>query len=252
MRMKTRGLLILAVILGSLVMMVWLARSVPTDAELEVMAHASQNGLSYSDYPASLVELMERNPETRGFVLNYPFREEREADLSGYDPAQGVPLFLQWDEQWGYQPYGGDFVAVSGSGVMCLAMTGWHLSGGEERFSPQQVAEFAWKNGYGSGRRVMRECGSALGLEVTELGRDERKLSVYLKNGSPVIALMGEGDFTDSEQYVVLTGYSGGMVTLRDPGSRVNSEKIWSYSAIAGQVKGLWVVQLADEVEFNG
>ena len=247
MRMKTRSLLILAVILGGLVMMVWLAASVPTDTELEIMGHADKHGLSYSDYPASLVELMERNPETRSFVMNYPFREEREADLSGYDPAQGIPLFLQWDEQWGYEPCGNDFVAVSGSGLMCIAMTGWHLSGGDGKFSPQKVAGFAREHGCDSGRRVIRDCGTALGLEITELGRDERKLSVYLQNGNPVIALMGEGIFGETEQYVVLAGYSGGTILVRDPGSRANSEKTWTYGQIAHGVKGLWLVKLAPE-----
>lgn len=244
MKMKARSMLILAVLLGSLVMMLWLAGSVPSASAMAVMEHARKNGISYSRYPAVLVELLERNPEAKAFVLNYPFREDREEDLSSYDPAQGVPLFLQWDEQWGYQPYGKDFVAVSGSGVMCLAMTGWYLSGGEDAYSPRKVATLAWEMDCGSGKRLMREFGQVLGLEITEIARDERKLAVYLKNGDPVIALMGEGDFTDAEQFIVLTGYSGGLVTVRDPGSRVNSEKPWGYVNIADQVKSLWVVRL--------
>ena len=244
MRMKTRSILILAVILFGLGMMIWLAGSVPSAAALEVMDHAKKNGIPYSKYPASLIELMERNPQTKSFVLNYPFREDKEADLSAYDPAQGMPLFIQWDEQWGYQPYADDFVAISGSGVMCLAMTGWYLSGGSEVYSPQRVAEFAWEKGYGTGRRLIRDCGSALGMEVTELAREERKVALYLKNGDPVIALMGSGDFTDSNHYIVLTSYSNGLVTVRDPNSRENSEKLWSYVELEAQTKSMWVIRL--------
>lgn len=244
MKMKTRGLLILGVILGALVMMVWLASTVPTQTELELIAHANRNGVSVTDYPDSLVELMEQNPEAKGFVLNYPFREEKEADLSEFDSVSGVPLFLQWDERWGYQPWGDDFVGVSGSALMCLAMTGWHLSGGDGKFSPQKVAAFARENGYDSGKRVIRDCGSALGLEVTEFGRDERKLSVYLKNGSPVIAQLGGGDGSDGGRCIVITGYALGRVSIRDPGSRINSEKTWDYADFAHQVQRLWVIRL--------
>ena len=246
MGMKARGLVILTALLGSLVMMVWLVSSVPSAAELELIDHAKKNGVSVTDYPDSLVELMEQNPEAKGFVLNYPFREEREADLSEYDPALGVPLFLQWDERWGYQPWGEDFVGVSGSGLMCLAMTGWYLSGGDGKFSPQKVAAFAWESGHAPGKREIRDCGGDLGLKITEVGRDEGKLSVYLNNGSPVIAQMGRGDFSRSCQYIVITGYSAGQVTLRDPDSRVNSEKTWNYADLAHQVERLWVVRLEE------
>ena len=244
MGMKAKGLLSLAVVLGSLVMMVWLASTVPTETELELIAHANRNGVSVADYPDSLVALMERNPEAKGFVLNYPFREEGEADLSEFDPALGVPLFLQWDERWGYQPWGDDFVGVSGSAPMCLAMTGWYLSGGDEKFSPRKVAEFARENGYISGNRGIRDCGRALGLEVMELGREERKLLLYLKNGSLVIAQMGRGDFSDSRQYIVLAGCSADQIIVRDPGSRDNSAKTWSYSDLAHQMERLWLVRL--------
>ena len=38
-------------------------------------------------------------------------------------PEDGsVPLFLQWDERWGYRSYGGDFLAVTGCGPTALSM----------------------------------------------------------------------------------------------------------------------------------
>ena len=75
-----------------------------TRAERTVYSYAAAHGLSYGDYPASLIELLERNPETKTFVLEYPTREDRAYDLSEYADATTVPLFLQWDQRWGMNP----------------------------------------------------------------------------------------------------------------------------------------------------
>ena len=41
-----------------------------TETEWKVKEYADLHGVSYADYPASLVALLERNPETEDFVLN--------------------------------------------------------------------------------------------------------------------------------------------------------------------------------------
>ena len=88
----------------------WKSRS---ETEIRVKNYADENGLHFAQYPKSLIDLLERNPETEEFVLNYPRREERLPDLSGYDRKNGVPLFLQWDPMWGYEKYGSDYLAVT-------------------------------------------------------------------------------------------------------------------------------------------
>ena len=40
-----------------------------TETELKVKAFAEENGIFYSEYPQSLIELLERNPETEAFVV---------------------------------------------------------------------------------------------------------------------------------------------------------------------------------------
>ena len=71
----------------------WEERS---EQEHIVKAHAETMGISYGEYPVSLIELFERNPETEGFVLNYPFHKDKNPDISDVD-RETVPLFLQWD-----------------------------------------------------------------------------------------------------------------------------------------------------------
>ena len=89
-----------------------------TDAQKKVMDYAEANGLSYTDYPESLIALLERNPETEKFVLEYPIagKEAFAIDLSEYENCETVPLFLQWDQRWGYMKYASDVAGLTACG----------------------------------------------------------------------------------------------------------------------------------------
>ena len=102
-----------------------------TETELKVKAYAEEMGIFYAKYPQSLIDLLERNPETEAFVLNYPFREEVVQEAFSYDLSQGVPLMMQWDMRWGYLKYGSDVVGITGCGPVCLAMAGYYVTGDE-------------------------------------------------------------------------------------------------------------------------
>ena len=89
-----------------------------TETELKVKAYAEEMGIFYCEYPESLIELLERNPETEEFVLNYPFRDEIAVETFSYDRTRGVPLMMQWDPRWGYLKYGSDVVGITGCGPL--------------------------------------------------------------------------------------------------------------------------------------
>lgn len=222
----------------------WAARS---EAEHKVKDYADEMGISYSEYPESLIELLERNPETESFVLNYPFREETEIELSQYDLSEGVPLFMQWDTRWGYIKYGSDVAGITGCGPTCLAMAGYYVTG-DEKFSPDRMYEFASRNGYyergyGSSWTLISEGGVKLGLDVTEIPLVKKRITDNLEVGNPIICSMGPGAFTDSGHYIVLVGYEDGMIRVNDPNSYENSEKLWTYEEIEDQIRNLWVIR---------
>ncbi len=114
-----------------------------TCTEKEIKAFAEEHDLSYGEYPQFIIDLYERNPETRDFVMNYPLREKQEPDLSGYDRSQGVPLFLQWDPVWGYEEYGSSCIGITGCGPTCLAMVGYYLTG-DANMTPGQILFLQW------------------------------------------------------------------------------------------------------------
>ena len=221
----------------------WKERS---EAEKAVKAYAEIMGISYGEYPISLIELFERNPETEGFVMNYPFHTDMEVDLRDYDRSEGVPLFLQWDPMWGYEDYGSDCIAITGCGPTCLAMVGYYLTG-DENMSPDKIAKFAQRNGYyeagyGSSWTLISEGGAELGLEVKELPLVEKKINNALEEGKPVILAMGEGDFTTTGHYIVLTGVEEDGYRVNDPNSRVNSRRLWTYEELEGQIRNIWAI----------
>ena len=217
----------------------------PTQAEQTVYAYAQDHGIPYGSYPASLIELLQRNEETEAFVLHYPNRSEAAPDLSGYDRTS-VPLFLQWDPIWGYERYGSDFLAITGCGPTCLAMAGYYLTG-DTNMTPGQLAAFSEKNGYyasgyGSSWTLISQGVQQLGLHAQELPLVKKKMVTALEEGKPIILAMGEGDFTTSGHYIVLTGWSGDAFRVNDPNSLENSQKLWTYEELEHQIRNIWAI----------
>lgn len=204
----------------------------------------AQDGL---EYPESLLELLERNPEAETFVRGYFENGDKhpEIDLSEEVIQGTIPLFLQWDERWGYENYGGDFLAITGCGPTCLSMVWCGLSGGTD-WDPLSVAQFAEQGGYyvkgaGTAWDLMKHGASKLGLTVDEVTLDADHILARLQSGSPIICTVRPGDFTTTGHFIVLTGVDEqGKITVCDPNSRSNSEKTWDVEKLIPQIKKLW------------
>lgn len=210
-------------------------------AEVEIMEDDGK------EYPVSLLELLKKNPETEEFVMHYHEYKDKqeEIDLSGEITRGTIPLFLQWDERWGYEIYGSDFMALTGCGPTCLSMVYCGLTG-DSRWDPLSVASMAQEEGFyvsgaGSSWSLMSKGAEILGLTVKEIIYDEFHILAALEEQIPIICVMGPGDFTTSGHFIVLTGVEDeGQVKLCDPNSRINSEKIWDIKQIIPQIKNLW------------
>ena len=219
-----------------------------TEAERKVKTFADEHDISFGEYPESLIDLLDRNPETEDFVLNYPFRENVEYKLVPPEEGEDVPLLMQWDSRWGYEIYGSDMMALTGCGPTCVAMVGLYLTGDTQTFDPAAVAAFSEKNGYyasgyGSSWTLISEGAVKLGLDVTEIPLVEKRMKDNLEVGNPIICAMGPGDFTTSGHYIVLIGLEDSKFRVNDPNSREKSSQLWSYEQISGQIRNLWVIR---------
>lgn len=243
LRILAAVLLVIGVILA--VLMPAVTDSVETTVPTEPPTEETEPDLT--GIPQSLLELMEKNPETTEFVLNYKNRQPEQIDLSTIDRSAGVPLFLQWDTRWGYEIYGNDVLAITGCAPTCAAMVGYYLTG-DEKFTPDQMAEFAYEDGhYSSGTNwtFVQDGLEKLGLVTTELPLMESSIARNLEAGNPIIINVGPGDFTTTGHYMVMVGYEDGMIRINDPNSRIKSEQLWSYETLEPQIRNLWAVKAA-------
>lgn len=197
-------------------------------------------------YPESLIALVERNPETKDFVLDYPkYKGLEEIDISKEVTKGEIPHFLQWDERWGYETYGSDFLAVTGCGPTSLSMVVCGLTG-DTKWNPYEVAKMAEDNGYyvdgsGSSWELMSSGAEKLGLTVSSVIFDTEHIRATLESGQPIICVMGPGDFTDAGHFLVLTGVDQeGDIILQDPNSVERTKQHWDVQKLMNQMKNLW------------
>lgn len=197
--------------------------------------------------PESLRTQMGKYPETSEFVLWYPVKKNTEysMDLSQEVEEGSIPLFLQWDERWGYKSYGGNFLALNACGPCCLSMVVCGLTGNTE-YNPYEMAKYSEKMGYyvpgvGTSWELMTLGAESFGLhaEAGEVSREYLERS--LQEGKPLICSMLPGDFTYTGHFIVLTGMNAdGSITVNDPNSERNSEKSWSAEVLLPQICALW------------
>ncbi len=198
------------------------------------------------DYTEELEALLERNPETAEFVANYPLKKDShdEYSMSEFENLTGIPHFMQWDTRWGYEEYAGSLMGLSGCGPVCLSMVAVHLLD-DISLDPLYVARFAEENGYaeknnGTKWTLMSEGAEKLGLESRELPLHKQTVLDELKEGNPIICIMGAGDFTSSGHYIVITDYSEEGFTVLDPNSKNRSSQKWTYERIESQIRNIW------------
>ena len=223
--------------------------TVETEAQrLErVKREAKENG-----YPEGVIDLLGKNKETIDFVEDYgEKKDDPSADTIGDDLEAGeIPQLIQWDERWGYAPYGTSIVAVSGCGPTCLSMVAAGLNE-DPSITPAKVAAYGTENSNVDENndtywKFMSEAGANWNLSCYEGLLSEEQVSAELTAGHPIICSVGPGDFTKIGHFIVLTGYESGNVTVNDPFSQKNSDKTWVYAEIADQIKAMWIYSLKE------
>ncbi len=210
------------------------------------------NGLQMSDYPAWLLESYAIATESRDFILHYPLKKDNTytVDISG-TPRDTVPLFLQWDERWGYKPYGVSIGGIGGCGPTCLSMVAYYLTG-DAKYTPVYMMDYATNNAHviptgGTDWSLFGTGAVKLGFEVEQLPNVERNVVRRLEAGKPVVINVGPGTFTTTGHYMVLVGYEDGKFRINDPNSPANSARLWAWDEFQSEVRNFWAISLPAE-----
>ncbi len=198
-------------------------------------------------YPNGVIRLLDKNANTVDFVEQYDEKKDLPpAKTIGDDLVKGqIPHLLQWDQRWGYAPYGTSNVAVSGCGPTCLSMVAAGLTG-DASLTPARLAAYGTKKGYVDKEnntywKFMSEGLAKWKIDCYESDMEKKRIITELKAGNPIILSVGPGDFTKMGHFIVLTGCVDGKIKLNDPFSQENTEKLWKFERIAKQTKAAWV-----------
>ena len=104
--------------------------------------------LHTENYPDILLEDLKRNPEMLEFVEGYNDVHKKSSEgLTFEERKKKVPLFIQWDKRWGYEPYGTSDIGISGCGPTCMAMVIYSLTRNTEA-TPPVLAQKSMNEGY--------------------------------------------------------------------------------------------------------
>lgn len=216
----------------------------PTNAP-EAVASLTPTPVSV-EIPQELQDFANNYPETAGFVKEFPEKSQLqpEIDLSEDAESKDVPLFIQWDERWGYQSFGSSFIGCSGCGPTSFSMAAVYLTHNPE-YSPLYMANYIDEHGYhvegvGTSWNFFTQGCEAFGIHCTTLSVNETKIKEYLDKGFPIICSVGPGDFTVKGHLIVIKGYDENGLKINDPNSKKNSAKSWDFSSIRSQIRSVW------------
>lgn len=207
-------------------------------------------------YPDPIIEYLMSHEEALDWVINYPrFIQKdkgeideialRAVDITKYEVQNGIPLYYQWEETWGYASYGTEVMAIAGCGPTALSMVATGLVG-DHSMTPKMVANFSEEKGYyagdlGTDWLLMTEGAAQLGIQSRIVNNNKDIILDELTSGHPIICSMGPGDFTNQGHFIVLSGVTEeGKIMVNDPNSRINSIKRWELDILLEQMNASW------------
>ncbi|MBQ7774397.1 MAG: C39 family peptidase [Lachnospiraceae bacterium] len=247
----TVSILLLAYV--SLVGLILYRQNHPEKVDFDKLKAGHSNSIQSSISRANSLEkemeaLLERNEETKDFVENYTNREDyigKEIDLSKDVEEGQVPLLMQWDKRWGYESFGDSNIGLAGCGPTCLSMAYLYFTNDLEG-NPREIARYCEENGFytsaGTSWELWTLGAEAFGLEGAVLPLDENRMKSALDAGQLIVCSMRPGDFTTTGHYILIVGYGDGGFRVNDPNRRSNSEKVWEYDVLDGQIRNLWSI----------
>ena len=190
----------------------------------------------------SYLALLYRNPSAKLFIKDK--LENRTVDNfigESVDFKRDIPYYLQWDRRWGQKKYTDENIAINGCGPTSMAMV---ISGllKDDSITPVEMAKYEeYAEGSGTGWQYFMEVPQKYGIKVKELSTNEKIYKDELKNGRPIIANVGPGDFSSIGHYIVLVGVDeDGMFIINDSSSPTNTNEKWSFERLKPQIKNSW------------
>lgn len=153
--------------------------------------------------------------------------------IPGSAGGMSIPLYLQYDSNWGSVRFGGGDIATSGCGATSMAMIITYLT--KKQVTPDMVVAKIGNRyyvpGFGQGWGMPGGVAEIFGIKKLYEGTvNAEKILQYLKQGNPVlVSTTGKGttrEFTKNGHYIVLRGLDDrGRVLVNDPNDNTSSKQ---------------------------
>lgn len=213
-----------------------------TDPELQTLLD------NVAVYPDNILMYLAVNSEMKQFAIDFPAKINVifDGDFNVDFTADTVPLFLQFDEQWGYADYGRNIIALTGAGPTCLSMAYTYLKQ-DGSMNPIKVADFSTDMGYldedgDTTWALMTEGAAELGLGSEEFTGGEDEMITALKDGNLIICAVTPGDFSTKDHFILIREYKDHLFYINDSSSEARSQVGWDYARLDSQIAQMWVI----------
>lgn len=158
-----------------------------------------------------------------------------------------VPLYLQYDANWGNKTYGDGTIKRNGCCPTCLAMVFSYFSGKE--IYPDEIAAWAGRRYYlagaGTSWEIFSPAARNWNVNCSNIGKNQTEMIQALSEGKVIIASMGPGTFTKGGHFIVLSGITEeGKLKVNDPNDnnvKRHAERAFEISLILRESKNMWV-----------
>lgn len=209
-----------------------------------------------AELPAGTVETAQKNLSFAHFLYRYGngATSPSSPKLTDAELQGGVPTLYQWDERWGFTPFGDSTIGVCGGGPTAVSMILIGITG-DASATPTAVAEYAedqglYFSGYGSMWGLVPWAADDFFSEASghriyyeEVILDENALKDALDEGKIVSIVTSKGTFTKEESgFIVLVDYNSEGFIIRDPLSEANTNKVWKFKEFEDEIVAIWAL----------
>ncbi len=216
----------------------------PVQSEIEIGTADVDTTLDSEATPApeAVPETMEEIRQGLELVQRRRNVSWRGVEISG-EQGMTIPKLYQRDYRETVCFYDGRprSVSTSGCGAACLSMVIAYLTGDRTQ-NPYtlfcEAVDCGWYSGNGLGKSTLNRLAQRHSLKTQWIPNNAKRIIAELEAGHPIIAHMGEGNFTDTGHYIVLRGVTeNGKILVNDPNSRSNSGKAFPISLLLQQAR---------------
>lgn len=226
------------------------ADTVPSTADPDVFSESGDSLSSPDDQPVltegaqqvSSENFMGDSSGATPEPLNNTASSAGEYTLSLTTSIGTLTYYNQSDSRWANYLYGGsDPLAVYGCGPTVMAMLVNSFT--EHSCQPPDMAAWAaanhyWSSGYGTKHEFIIEGATAFGLKAESFqDLTAEGIMSELKSGHILVALMGQGHFSDSGHFIIITeNWTENQVRVADPARLERTQAAWDIQIILDEL----------------